>query len=778
MDRALRTAFVLTAALPLAACWPKVRDPEVTHRVITLAGTPTPTPGADPVESKRISKLYRITLLEAARPLTPEGFAPWLADPDASIRAAAVLGVGRAGEAVAWAGGDASPFVPVLLALSRDPSVDVRGAVAAAIGLVGVAASGKIEEALAAEANADVRARWVRASGRVAPLTPKPPRPKPEESPTPEKPPDVVEAPTPVSSAPEVALLGRVLADDALAPAAGWALGVYGVRSERGGAVSALPADVIAALRKRFQESAAQAREPYAYALWRLHAPGTSAELRAGLNDPSPLVRGWCARGLAGLPGMHARRDVSRLLRDSNSEVRIEAARAIAKLDDADSTAAVDLVDLLERSDPPRSTEQPLAIADPDSAVAAAEALGELGFRATAEPLRARLASYQPYLFHAAAVAYAKCAGTATLQDFSDLAAEHDDGAWGLSATPQDLDWRFRRSIAEALAFVRQEDAPGAVPPQDRGTSADAISPEVPEAARALIANLLGDSDRRVVVAALDSYGELAGTDAAPRLIAVLASSNDLAMLGTAADRLSALETAPAAAGPALVAALARLSASDPENASLLVEAAAKLGGDAAFPVLEAAAVSRSNGLMLAAGKALRAKGRTPPPRTAAPGGLPDEAAYLEAADWTRMTIRTKRGEIRLQLLPEIAPITVWQIGTLARKGYFRGGSIHRVVPAFVAQGGDPRGDGWGGPGPASGAAVSIPCELSDLPYAPGTLGMALSGRDTGGSQFFLALTPQPHLEGGYTVFGRVLRGDDVVERLEIGDEILDITVP
>ena len=471
---------------------------------------------------------------------------------------------------------------------------------------------------------------------------------------------------------------------------------------------------------------------------------------------------------------MHARREVARLLRDSSSEVRIEASRAIAKLEDADSTAAVELVDLLERSDPPRSTEQPLAIADSHSAVAALEALGELGFRATSEPIRARLASYQPYVFGAAAVSYAKCAGTATLQDFEELAVEHSGGAW--SEEQQDENWRFRRSIAEALAFVKHPKAPNFVAPVDHGTPATAISPEVPEAARALIVTLLADPDARVAVAALDSYGELAGVDATRRFVAVLASSDDLAMLGTAADRLSALEAAPAEAGPALVAALARVTAADPENASLLVEAVAKLGGDAAFPVLETAAVSRSNGLMLAASKALRAKGKPVPVRTVAPSGLPDEAAFLEAADWTRMTIRTKEGEIRLQLLPEIAPITVWQIGTLARKGYFRGGAFHRVVPAFVAQGGDPRGDGWGGPDAKSGAAISIPCELSDLPYAVGTLGMALSGRDTGGSQFFMALTPQPHLESGYTVFGRVLRGD--VERLEIGDEIVDITVP
>lgn len=755
MSRRIRLGLLLAGSLPLAACWPKTGDPDATPRVVTLGGTPTPARAVDPVESKRIAKLHRISLLEASRPLAPDGFAPWLADADPSVRAAAVTGLGRAAEALAGAGGDVSPFVAMLLSSAKDERAEVRGAAAAAIGLVGPPASGTLDAPLAAETNAENRSRWVRAAGRVAPL---PPKPAQEAADAKDAAPP---APTPAPAAapsPEITLLGKALADPLLAPSAAWALGVYGLRCERGGTVAALPTQVVDALRKGFRESAGESREPFAYAMWRLREPGTSAELRAGLSDPSALVRGWCARGLAALPGMHARREITRLLRDSSSDVRVEASRAVTKLEDKDAAAAIELVDLLERSDPPRLVENPLAVEDVHSAVAAAEALGELGFRATAEPLRSRLASDSPYLFGAAAIAYAKVAGTASIFDLSEIAGEY----------PKDSQWRFRRSIAEALAFVKPAPEPGDPPP----------APGVPEPARALLDSLLADRDPRVSVAALDSYAALAGAGAAPRLLAVLGSSNDVAMIGTAADRLSALDPVPPEAGGALVAALSRLLATDPETASLLVAPAAKLGGEAALPVLETAAVSRSNGLMLAAAKALRARGKTPPVRTAAPAGLPDEAVYLEAADWTRMTVHTKRGEIRLELFPETAPITVWQIGTLARQGYFRSGSFHRVVPAFVAQGGDPRGDGWGGPTATSGAAASIPCELSDLPYVEGTLGMALSGRDTGGSQFFLALTPQPHLEGNYTVFGRVIRGEKAVEQLQVGDEILDITVP
>src|SRR5205814_1066559 len=91
---------------------------------------------------------------------------------------------------------------------------------------------------------------------------------------------------------------------------------------------------------------------------------------------------------------------------------------------------------------------------------------------------------------------------------------------------------------------------------------------------------------------------------------------------------------------------------------------------------------------------------------------------------------------------------------------------FHRVVPDFVAQGGDPRGDGWGGPG------HTLRCELSPLRYARGAVGMALSGKDTGGSQFFVVHSAQPHLEGKYTVFGRVVEGMEVVDALLPGDLI------
>jgi cyclophilin family peptidyl-prolyl cis-trans isomerase len=124
-----------------------------------------------------------------------------------------------------------------------------------------------------------------------------------------------------------------------------------------------------------------------------------------------------------------------------------------------------------------------------------------------------------------------------------------------------------------------------------------------------------------------------------------------------------------------------------------------------------------------------------------------------------------------MELLPDAAPLTVDNFVQLARRGYYRGIVFHRVVPNFVIQVGDPRGDGNGGPG------YSIRCEVNEVAYDRGAVGMALSGKDTGGSQWFVTHAPQPHLDGGYTVFGRVVSGMNVVDEIVRGDTISSIVV-
>ena len=133
--------------------------------------------------------------------------------------------------------------------------------------------------------------------------------------------------------------------------------------------------------------------------------------------------------------------------------------------------------------------------------------------------------------------------------------------------------------------------------------------------------------------------------------------------------------------------------------------------------------------------------------------------------------IATDRGILVIDLFGGDAPLTVANFVALARAGFYRGTAFHRVVPAFVAQDGDPRGDGSGGP------PESIRDELNRRRYARGVLGMALSGPDTGGSQYFLTLTPQPHLDGHYTVFGILREGFGVLDRLTQGDSIRSVEI-
>ena len=147
------------------------------------------------------------------------------------------------------------------------------------------------------------------------------------------------------------------------------------------------------------------------------------------------------------------------------------------------------------------------------------------------------------------------------------------------------------------------------------------------------------------------------------------------------------------------------------------------------------------------------------------------ERALARIGKNVRAVINTDKGSFTMELLPEEAPLTVDNFVGLARKNYFNNVLFHRVVPNFVVQGGDPRGDGNGGPG------YQIRCEINEVPYNRGAVGMALSGKDTGGSQWFVTHSPQPHLDGGYTVFGRVVEGMEVIDRIVRGDRIRSVTI-
>ncbi|MCL2102035.1 MAG: peptidylprolyl isomerase [Fibromonadales bacterium] len=134
-------------------------------------------------------------------------------------------------------------------------------------------------------------------------------------------------------------------------------------------------------------------------------------------------------------------------------------------------------------------------------------------------------------------------------------------------------------------------------------------------------------------------------------------------------------------------------------------------------------------------------------------------------------TIETHEGTIAVNLLFKEAPNTVANFIDLANKGFYNGLSFHRVIQRFVVQGGDPNGNGTGGPG------YSIDDEKNDLKHVAGTLSMANSGPNTGGSQFFIVQWEQPHLDGKHTVFGMIESGLDVIYRIEPYDPIIKVQI-
>jgi peptidyl-prolyl cis-trans isomerase B (cyclophilin B) len=146
---------------------------------------------------------------------------------------------------------------------------------------------------------------------------------------------------------------------------------------------------------------------------------------------------------------------------------------------------------------------------------------------------------------------------------------------------------------------------------------------------------------------------------------------------------------------------------------------------------------------------------------------------FIEVKLMKKAIIETDKGNITLELFEKDAPKTVANFEKLIKEGFYDGLTFHRVIPNFVIQGGCPKGDGTGGPG------YSIKCETKNNPrkHGTGSLSMAHAGKNTGGSQFFITHSPQPHLDGVHTVFGQVIEGQDAVNKIKARDKMNKVTV-
>lgn len=320
-----------------------------------------------------------------------------------------------------------------------------------------------------------------------------------------------------------------------------------------------------------------------------------------------------------------------------------------------------------------------------------------------------------------------------------------------LSGLDPDPEWMVRAGQADALATL----------PQMRG--------------EARLNVLLQDDDPRVVSAALAAQVASGGGGTEAVLLERL-GSEDFGARAAAARGLAKLGTI--ASVPALVEGYAA-AMDDPTYVAraAILSALAELDPSAARPLLEDGLGDRDWAIRVRAAELLRgggvdvAEGAIRPAPAGRAIGDQEWFGLVSPRFSPHAYIETDRGVIEIELAIVDAPLTVANFMTLARSGFYDGVAIHRVVPDFVVQGGDPRGDGEGGPG------YTIRDEINMRPYLRGTVGMALDWPDTGGSQFFITHSPQPHLDGRYTVFGHVVAGMDIVDSLERGDVIRQVRI-
>lgn len=330
-------------------------------------------------------------------------------------------------------------------------------------------------------------------------------------------------------------------------------------------------------------------------------------------------------------------------------------------------------------------------------------------------------------------------------------AIDLDSFALVLSGLDADRHWTVRAALADVLATLPSELAVERVRPMLQ----DEDKRVVPTVLRALVRLRVPDAE--AVLASHLRETDPVVRETAAQLIGQLKPASGVAMLREAYTT----GTADAAYG-ARAAAIDALAAYNTPDATE--------GIRAALADKDWAVRVRALDLLvkLEPGVDHRQAIRPAPGAPAAPYDDPQLAAPPFSP---HVFIETARGTIEFELAVLDAPQTARSFMALARKGFFNGLQVHRVVPNFVVQDGDPRGDGEGGPG------YTIRDELNDRPYLRGTVGMALAWRDTGGSQFFIVHSPQPHLDARYTVLGHVVNGMDVVDRIQVGDVIQRIRV-
>jgi len=465
---------------------------------------------------------------------------------------------------------------------------------------------------------------------------------------------------------------------------------------------------------------------PVAYAFQRVADPKASRALQTLLQGQGSMTRAFAARGLGVIKEQRAVAPLVAVVAkiDEPVAVRIQAARALGAIRAMQAAEPLTKV-LTERT------------VDPNLRLEAVIALGQIGDPHLADLFVDLLTERWPSMRAAAMTALARTDPDTFLSAIS-----------GLDPDPQ---WSVRAALASALGTL---DAARAEP---------------------RLTQMLDDPDQRVVPSVLNALVASKAPTAEKTLIARL-SAEDVVVRQAATNGLARLKSR-AAVGPLVeVYERADRDATYVARAAILT-ALAELDPTAARPLLDRALADHDWAVRVHAASLLRkadpasTAGPVRPAPNVRPPELNDVNNLIAPSVSPTAYIDTDKGLVQVELAVLDAPRAVANFISLARRNFLGGTPIHRVVPDFVVQDGDPRADGEGGPG------YTIRDEINQRPYLRGTVGMALDWEDTGGSQFFITHSPQPHLDGRYTVFGQVIAGMDVVDRLQQWDQIRSVRI-
>lgn len=482
-----------------------------------------------------------------------------------------------------------------------------------------------------------------------------------------------------------------------------------------------------------------------AYALAAAKSPSARTWLLFCANDEAPEIRALCAKGLADAGTEIDAVTLKKLLDDPDYRVAIEAARSLAKLSakcKGPCPALGALPDLSRRVE--RLVRGDTAAGGHPLLALAQQGLPPAGL-AVLTALRAQMVGAIP--------------GIADARIRKDVA---------------NVECRFAAAIDRINGSLKEVLTCGGplIPEADRlamGITELSLNPAADPARRAAeLGAYLTHGNAKVKLAAVHALGENKSLAAKDGLRALLADQDPIVAVGAASAlaRIGDKESVPG------IKALMEKAKNVPELAPPIAEAFEDLDAKDAVPDLQGWLTATHWTVRIAAAQALTKLTGQPvvaprvemPVEQVKPAPLPVNAA---------LKVKTEKGDFEIKLWVEDAPLTALNLYTLAKRAFFTGTTFHRIVPDFVAQGGDPRGDGEGGPG------YTIRCEVNHRPYVRGVVGMALGGKDTGGSQFFVMLAAHPHLDGKYTSFGEVTAGQEVVDALLEGDKILEIkTLP